>query len=296
MQEVEFKDRIPTHVGRIKLTPVDGQPDLFIMERADEPLELGTPMNKATFDSITLSRLTGRYYKPSVARTQTSTQSNITVNPIPSNGWVLDSTRKIITNPGYKITVSSTAGQADPDRAVDGEFSTYWSSEEDALHTFTIQLDEAIVVKKIKLRYKPEESVFVPTTKFQGSVDGSIWHDLWSYESNMQIETEFSLTSTGLYSYYRLLFTLSDAIPIYLYAFGISEYDVNFYHNEFTLENGMPVAFTPDQRVMLVVPENTVAMGVTTNSLNGVPINTILKPSRHYELRYTGTSFVAKEM
>lgn len=296
MKEIEFKDRVPTYPGRIKLSPVANEPDTFIMERADDPMVVGTPVNKAAFDSIIHSRLTGRYYEPLVTRRQTSVRNGITVNPIPANGWVLDDTRTIITNVGYRITASSTAGQADPDRALDGEFSTYWSSEEDTTHTFTIQLDEAIVVKKIKLRYKPEESVFVPVAKFQGSVDGSIWHDLWSYASNMQIETEFSLTSTGLYSYYRLSFTLSNAIPIYLYAFGISEYDVNFYHNEFSIESGVPVTFTAEQRLMIVIPEGTVTMGVTSNSLNGIPVNTILQSGRRYELRYNGTSFNAKEV
>lgn len=40
-----MKDRIPTYAGRIRLTPVDGQDGLFDMERADEPLEEGTPLN-----------------------------------------------------------------------------------------------------------------------------------------------------------------------------------------------------------------------------------------------------------
>jgi hypothetical protein len=297
MKEVEFKDRIPTHAGRVTLTPVEGQPDTFIMTRADEPLEPGTPLNKATFDSVIHSRLTGRYYEPTVTRNQTSVQSGITVNPIPTSGWTIDSTRTIITNKGYKITASSTAGQADPDRAVDGEFSTYWSSRSEATHTFTIQLDEAIILRKIMLRYKAEEFVFVPDVVLQGSADGGItWENLWSIETNMQTKTEITLTSPGLYSYYRLSFTLSDDIPIYLYDFEFSEYDLNFYHNEFTIENGLPVTFTTEQRLMLVIPENTITMGVTTNSLNGVVINTILQPTKRYELRYTGSVFVAKEV
>lgn len=44
-----MKDRIPTYPGRVKLTPVTGSPDLFDMEMADEPTQVGTPLNKATF-------------------------------------------------------------------------------------------------------------------------------------------------------------------------------------------------------------------------------------------------------
>lgn len=43
-----MKDRVPTYPGRVKLTPVPGSSDLFDMERADEPIETGTPLNKAT--------------------------------------------------------------------------------------------------------------------------------------------------------------------------------------------------------------------------------------------------------
>jgi hypothetical protein len=48
---IEVIDRIPTHPGRVKLTPVEGQENTFDMVRADEPIEVGTPINKALFDS-----------------------------------------------------------------------------------------------------------------------------------------------------------------------------------------------------------------------------------------------------
>lgn len=42
-----MKDRIPTYPGRVKLTQVSG--DIYDLERADQPSEAGTPLNKATF-------------------------------------------------------------------------------------------------------------------------------------------------------------------------------------------------------------------------------------------------------
>lgn len=41
-----MKDRIPTYPGRVKLTPVSG--DIYDIERADQPTEVGTPLNKAS--------------------------------------------------------------------------------------------------------------------------------------------------------------------------------------------------------------------------------------------------------
>lgn len=42
-----MKDRIPLNPGRVRLTPVAGETDLFDMEMADNPTELGTALNKA---------------------------------------------------------------------------------------------------------------------------------------------------------------------------------------------------------------------------------------------------------
>lgn len=49
---IEVKDRIPTYPGRVKMTPVAGQDNTYDMVRADEPIEPGTPINKALFDGI----------------------------------------------------------------------------------------------------------------------------------------------------------------------------------------------------------------------------------------------------
>ena len=87
MIEKEIVDRVPLNPGRITLLPVDGMENTFDMSRADNPSVVGTPINKATLDSIIYSRLTGRYYEPTVERTQTGALSGIKVNPIPQSGW-----------------------------------------------------------------------------------------------------------------------------------------------------------------------------------------------------------------
>ena len=49
---IDVKDRVPTYPGRVILTPVAGKANTFDMVRADEPIEPGTPINKALFDSM----------------------------------------------------------------------------------------------------------------------------------------------------------------------------------------------------------------------------------------------------
>ena len=43
-----MQDRVPLYPGRVTMTPVSGQENTYDMERADKPLQLGTPLNKAT--------------------------------------------------------------------------------------------------------------------------------------------------------------------------------------------------------------------------------------------------------
>lgn len=43
-----MQDREPTYPGRVTMTPVFGQANTYDMERADQPLQQGTPLNKAT--------------------------------------------------------------------------------------------------------------------------------------------------------------------------------------------------------------------------------------------------------
>ena len=49
---MEFFDRVAEHPGRVKLTPVSGQANTYDMERADNPLIPGTPVNRALFESF----------------------------------------------------------------------------------------------------------------------------------------------------------------------------------------------------------------------------------------------------
>ena len=54
-----MKDRIPTKPGRVKLTPSGDGENYYILERADEPSEAGTPLNKASLLSDATAALMG---------------------------------------------------------------------------------------------------------------------------------------------------------------------------------------------------------------------------------------------
>lgn len=47
---IPVEDRVSTYPGRVQLTPVAGQNNVYDMSRADEPVQEGTPLNKALLD------------------------------------------------------------------------------------------------------------------------------------------------------------------------------------------------------------------------------------------------------
>lgn len=49
--KIPVTDRIPTYPGRVKMTPVSGQANTYDLVRADNPVDAGTPLNKALFDN-----------------------------------------------------------------------------------------------------------------------------------------------------------------------------------------------------------------------------------------------------
>lgn len=54
-----MRDRVPTYPGRVVLTPVAGQPNTYDMTRADEPTQIGDPLNKANLLQDTVAQTFG---------------------------------------------------------------------------------------------------------------------------------------------------------------------------------------------------------------------------------------------
>lgn len=55
-----MQNREPTYPGRVTLTPVAGLANTYDMERADQPLQQGTPLTKATFLKDATAALFGK--------------------------------------------------------------------------------------------------------------------------------------------------------------------------------------------------------------------------------------------
>lgn len=292
MIEKNIVDRVPTYAGRIKLTPVSGQADVFIMERADEPTVEGTPLDKATLDSIIQSRLTGRFYLSTVAK-EIRTQQTLTTNPIPKSNWTLDSSKLKGTSGAYTVEVNSLYGTYTPEKALDGNMDTEYRSNGDSIVTLKLTFPTAIKITKYKIALRADNYTRAINTEFQGSNNGTTWTTLFTTTEKPETLTEYTLTQTGEYTQYRLQFTASET-GVNVYSFEISGYELATYRNKYTIQSGVPLTWDIGQIILLQTPANADSFSVTENTLNGTKINTILQGNMRYELTYNGTAFDAK--
>ena len=292
MKEVDFKDRVPTYPGRVTLEQVPGKANTYVMTRADEPIEQGTPIDKATYQSIVQSRLTGRYY-PVIAASTVFDSVPSTVSPIPKSAWTLSS-NTVATSGGYKLTASSVSvADYSVEKATDSKTNTSWSSADGTNHTYTIQLPVALEVKKIKFQLGQTGSSYFITT-FQGSTDGTAWNDLLTISEVPSELTEYTLSNTADYMYYRFKFERGSSSRCYIIEFEFSEYVNNTHINIFTNDE-MPPTWETGQVVLIQMPYMQLT-SVIANIFNGILCNTVLQSNKRYELRYNGKSFDAKEV
>lgn len=294
MIEVDFKDRVPTHAGRIKLTPVSGQDNVYTMERADEPTEQGTPLDKATFESITQSRLTGRFYSL-IATEETISTVEGTTTPIPTTNWSVGNDNIMATSGSYKISASSAIDSTySVAKAVDAETETAWASVYGTQHIFTVELPSSITVKKVRLNLGSAGNTTGFSMSVQGSLTGDSWSDLYTITSFPSGATEYTLTTNGDYKYYRFVCNFDNESRIYIYELAFTSWAINTYTIDFQTDK-MPLSWNDGQRVTIQIPPFG-ALAVASNTFNGIKVNTILQPLKRYVLTYNGTAFDAKEV
>lgn len=294
MKEKNIVDRVPTYPGRVKITPVSGQPDTFVIERADEPTEVGTPIDKATLDSIIQSRLTGRFYEPTATRKQNTALVGLTASPIPTSGWVYDTNDRLIATSGQYRVKASSDNNTDAERSADVFINEGWQSVGGTESWIEVYHTQALKVKKIVFSIEMQYSSRLMQMEIQGSTNGTTWQGLGTYTSvTTDTAMEYTLTNVNDYNYYRLVFTSSGSNRITVKNFRYSSYDVSSFINAYILGE-MPVVWDKGQRLTIHTPTNINTYAVAENTLNGIKIDTILQDNTRYELTYNGTTFNAK--
>lgn len=296
MQEVNFKDRIPRNPGRVVLTPVAGAVNTFDIVRADDPTEKGTPLNKATFDSIIHSRLVGRYYHTTV--TQIPGETNVfTVNPVPTSGW-LNATRQTANLNGYELYSTAASSQSEMiTAAFDGNANTFWRGNSTAESYIGFKLPTPLNVSKLRAKFS-FTSGDTNTAKIQASNNWTTWVDVSApFTVGRGATNEISLNTTEAFYYYRVLIDIYLETGTDCYFFEIAEYSVTSGgKNSFAVAD-VPTEFSLNQRLLIITPAtgSFSTVGVASNDLNGIALGTILQPNKLYELIYNGSRFNVME-
>lgn len=296
MKEKNIVDRVPTYPGRIKLTPVSGQADVFTMERADEPTVEGTPLDKATLDSIIQSRLTGRFYEPTVTQEIVAGLTGLTTSPIPTSGWVYDTDNRLIARSGQFVVEADSDQNTSANRVDDVFNNSGWQSGDGLGSRITVYCSQALKVEKMQFSVEMEKASQLETLSIFGSQNGESWQALGTY-SSVTTDTlmEYTLINTGDYNYYRIEFVSAESNRITVKNLSYSLYNVSSYTNAYLLDK-MPVTWDKGQRLTIYTPTTVNTYAVAESALNGVKINTILQNGKRYELRYNGSTFDAKEV
>lgn len=284
MIEKTFLDRVPTHPGRVIMTPVTGQVNTYDMARADNPTEEGTPLDKAAFDSIIQSRLTGRYYELTAEKTVLSSLTGITLSPIPANSWIYQ-TGGIVGNSGSWTVESSSIAAAgyNPGGIFDGDSTSSWRSASATTSWVSITSGVAIKIKNFKLNFANAGHY---TMQMQGSNNETDWTTLVGLTPG---EYSYTIENPAYYLYYRLYFVSSSAVNTSVVEWQITEYDATTYTMAYTAD-GLTDQWNQYQRVTVVTPPDALTVGVVSNTLNGVNINAILQPNTRYHLIHDGNN------
>lgn len=100
-------DRVPTLPGRTKMTKADGSTEYVTIERADEPTQAGTPLNKATlFDSNAEAR-----YAAATPSEAFNRAVQILTATVPASDWSSSMTNGWYTN---RVNVSGMKAVYNP--------------------------------------------------------------------------------------------------------------------------------------------------------------------------------------
>ena len=296
----DVKNRVPRYPNRKKITYEDGTSIYATMEYADDPMEVGTPIDEALFKSIQgdIYRI-DKYTRPTYVsgeKTDTTVQSGEYIGL-----WGNSHYAKF----GITVSASNEDGENYAYRAMNG-VEGYWSgSSVPTIATpvlFTVQLNEPIVLKAFKI-IGGSENLYCKTFTLQGSVDGDNYYDIMSVSNNTSAEKEYNTNNETYYKYYRLSITESSSSEAYpaILEFNITKWIEMLKYNQITL-NGIPLTeYANNQRLLLDIKDtcdelftNNIFPPMMTTSENGYLIqssgdyiNTSIIDAFDYDDTYT---------
>lgn len=214
----------------------------------------------------------------------------LVVNPIPTSWQQVEAGTKYQSG-GYVATASGYASGYEAYKAFDEVSTTSWKTPAGTQHTLVLELPEAILIDKVFLQFSSQgaANVFV-----QSSDDGVTWTTEVEMVAATAYNTNVTLENAPYTKYLRVLVSASSSVTFTLQTFRISDYTVYTLNAAFVL-SGLPT-LVDRQTVLVQIDPSHSATGVVSNTLNGIPIRSILQAGKKYELTYYTTYYTAKEV
>lgn len=227
---------------------------------------------------------------PTRSMTPVASQS-LTSNPIPTS-WQEVVMGMMYQSNGYNITATGFTENHEAYKAFDNTTDTQWSVGLISGASLMIELPTAILVDKMVLRYISPDSV---TVSIEYSQDGYEWNtDVVRSDASVAYGAHIITLGGNTAKYWRLNISASSGDVIYIGEWAISDYTITTYNANFVLNTLSNVV--EGQIILVHIDPAHDATGVVSNSLNGVPIHSILQAGRKYELTYHTTYYTAKEV
>ena len=210
-------------------------------------------------------------------------------NPIPTSWQSVIAGMKYQSN-GYVVTASVYNDGGEAFKTFDDNSSTYWEGNVIAGASLMVEFPSAILVDKMYLMHTaPPASVLT----IEYSHNGYEWFADTTLTSSTTNGLEVKLTGNTA-KYWRLNFSAAGNTTVKVFEWSLSDYTVTTYEASFTLSR-MP-SMVAGQTILVQTDINHNATGVVANTLNELPIHSILQADKIYELTFHLTHYTAKEV
>jgi hypothetical protein len=220
--------------------------------------------------------------------TPTSSQS-LSTNPIPVS-WEQVVAGMTYRSEEYTITASRFEADGEAYKAFDNDQSTAWAANVISGASLVLELPTAVLIDKIYLMHTAPPA---STLTIEYSHNGYDWNMDTTVTSSTTSGRDVALAGNTA-KYWRLNFSAAGNTVVKVFRWELSDYTITTYTANFEIAD-LPT-MVENQIILVQINTTHSATGITSNSLNGTPIQSILQAGKKYELTYHTTHYTAKEI
>lgn len=297
---IDVKDRVPSQVlsnGAIRYEEFDAEGNSLgykYIKRADEPTEVGTPINKVLFDSIKNDiNQAGKVHQCSLSQSELNF-AKLKTALFPTSGW-----QTVTENVKYQNSDFIIESSSDPSRSVlnafDGNDSSYWEENGDS-RTGYLKIDCGKPYKIYEFKIVMDYDDSYGSVKLQASNDNTNFVDLKVVPENSKKATQIiTINNPDAYRYYRLYHYSSNYKRPLIYTFQATVIENGA--NLITIDDSFITSYYIGERLLIKIP-NTFSRNISktyikVKNLGEIEIEGSLFAGLTYSLIYDGTKFIA---